>query len=129
VFSGAQDALAEILRTEMDRCDRYHTMVGLVAFRLPQEDISSATVGTLVAEISRRLRSSDHTACLEDGTILLIVPEDIQSLPRLQRRVTTVLRNLTENDALTVQTSSRVYPGGGDSPAQLINSVLGALPG
>ena len=59
----------------------------------------------------------------------MIVPEDIQSLPRLQRRVTTVLRNLTENDGLTVQTSSRVYPGGGDSPAQLINSVLGALPG
>jgi hypothetical protein len=129
LFSGTQVVLAEILRTEMDRCDRYHTMVGLVAFRMPDQETSSATVSSLVAEISRRLRTSDHTACLEDGTILVIVPEDIQSLPRLQRRVSTVLRNLTGNDGLTVQTSSRVYPGGGDSPAQLIKSVLGALPG
>lgn len=128
-FSGTQDALGEILRTEMDRCDRYHTMVGLVAFRIGGPEEVSIPVGGLVAEISRRLRSSDHTACLEDGTILVIVPEDIQSLPRLQRRVTTVLRNLTGNEDLPVLSSSRVYPGGGDSPAQLINSVLNALPG
>ena len=129
VFSGTEDALAEILRTEMDRCDRYHTMVGLVAFRIPDQGPDSIPVSGLVAEISRRLRSSDHTACLEDGTILVIVPEDIQSLPRLQKRVTAVLRTLTGNEELTVLNSSRVYPGGGDSPAQLINSVLGALPG
>ena len=128
-YSGTQDALAEILRNEMDRCDRYHTMVGLVAFRMSGQATPPATVSGLVAEISRRLRTSDHTACLEDGTILVIVPEDIQSLPRLQRRVTTVLRNLTGNESLAVQTSSRVYPGGGDSPTHLINSVLGALPG
>jgi hypothetical protein len=128
-FSGTQDALAEILRTEMDRCDRYHTMVGLVAFRIPEQETATITVSGLVAEISRRLRSSDHTGCLEDGTILVIVPEDIQSLPRLQRRVTTVLRHLAGNENLAVLSSSRVYPGGGDSPAQLINSVLGALPG
>jgi GAF domain-containing protein len=128
-FSGTKDALGEILRTEMDRCDRYHTMVGLVAFRIGGSETTSIPVAALVAEISRRLRSSDHTACLEDGTILVIVPEDIQSLPRLQRRVTTVLRTLTENEDLSVLSSSRVYPGGGDSPAQLINSVLSALPG
>ena len=136
-YSGTQDALAEILRTEMDRCDRYHTMVGLAAFRIsdPNADKTdekepvAIPVGSLVAEISRRLRSSDHTASLEDGTIMVIVPEDIQSLPRLQRRVTEVLRSLSGNDDLTVLSASRVYPGGGDSPAQLINSVLGALPG
>ena len=136
-YSGTQDALTEILRMEMDRCDRYHTMVGLAAFRIsdPHADRSGdhepvpIPVGGLVAEISRRLRSSDHTAYLEDGTIMVIVPEDIQSLPRLQRRVTEVLRSLSGNDDLTVLSASRVYPGGGDSPAQLINSVLGALPG
>ncbi len=66
---------------------------------------------------------------LEDGTIMVIVPEDIQSLPRLQRRVTTVLRTLADDEELTVRSASRVYPGGGDSPTQLINSVLSALPG
>ncbi len=128
-FSGTQDALAEILRREMDRCDRYHTMVGLVAFRISGEVSDPVPVSALVSEISRRLRSSDHTACLEDGTIMVIVPEDIQSLPRLQKRVTAVLRDLTGNRDLTVLNAARVYPGGGDSPAQLINSVLGALPG
>jgi len=136
-YSGTQDALTEILRMEMDRCDRYHTMVGLAAFRIsdPHSDRSvdiepvPIPVGGLVAEISRRLRSSDHTAYLEDGTIMVIVPEDIQSLPRLQRRVTEVLRSLSGNEDLTVLSASRVYPGGGDSPSQLINSVLGALPG
>jgi len=128
-FSGTQDALAEILRTEMDRCDRYHTMVGLVAFRINGQETETIPVSALVAEISRRLRSSDHTACLEDGTIMVIVPEDIQSLPRLQKRVTAVLRSLTGNENLAVLSASRVYPGGGDSPAHLINSTLGALPG
>ncbi|MEN8005450.1 MAG: GAF domain-containing protein [Candidatus Krumholzibacteriota bacterium] len=136
-YSGTQDALAEILRTEMDRCDRYHTMLGLAAFRIAErhagaredKDPPKVPVAGLVAEISRRLRSSDHTASLEDGTIMVIVPEDIQSLPRLQRRVTEVLRSLSGTDDLEVLSASRVYPGGGDSPAQLINSVLGALPG
>jgi len=128
-FSGTQDALTEILRMEMDRCDRYHTMVGLAAFRIPDRESASVPVAALVADISRRLRSSDHTACLEDGTIMVIVPEDIQSLPRLQKRVTAVLRSLANDEDLVVLSSSRVYPGGGDSPAHLINSVLGALPG
>ena len=128
-FSGTQDALSEILRMEMDRCDRYHTMVGLAAFRIADQESTSVPVAALVADISRRLRSSDHTACLEDGTIMVIVPEDIQSLPRLQKRVTAVLRSLANDEDLVVLSSSRVYPGGGDSPAQLINSVLGALPG
>jgi hypothetical protein len=60
---------------------------------------------------------------------MVIVPEDIQSLPRLQRRVTSTLVQLTGDEDLKVLSASRVYPGGGDSPAQLINSVLGALPG
>ncbi len=128
-YSATKDALGEILRTEMDRCDRYHTMVGLAAFRIDDTGEASIPVSELVAEISRRLRSSDHTACLEDGTIMVIVPEDIQSLPRLQRRVTTVLRTLADDEELTVRSASRVYPGGGDSPTQLINSVLSALPG
>jgi len=136
-FSGTRDALAEILLREMDRCDRYHTMVGLAAFRISDPNVIETEdkepldipVGSLVAEISRRLRSSDHTAFLEDGTIMVIVPEDIQSLPRLQRRVTEVLRSLSGNDDLIVLSASRVYPGGGENPSQLINSVLGALPG
>ena len=126
ISSQTHEALADILQREMDRCDRYHTMLGLAAFRVTDgHDIDP--VG-LVAEIDRRLRSSDHTGCLEDGTILVIVPEDIQSLPRLQKRVAEVLRLVTGGREMTVESATRVYPGGGDSPAKLIAAVLGALP-
>jgi len=121
-----RETLAGILQQEMDRCDRYHTMLGVAAFRMTTgHDIS---LHDLVVEIDRRLRSSDHAGCLEDGTILVIVPEDIQSLPRLQKRVSEVLKQLTGGQDLGILSSSRVYPGGGDSPEQLIDAVLGALP-
>ncbi len=118
--------LAEILRREMDRCDRYHTMLGLAAFRITGDH--NIDPAGLVAEIDRRLRSSDHTGCLDDGTILIIVPEDIQSLPRLQRRVTDVLNLVTGGKELTIKCASRVYPGVGDTPERLIEAVLDALP-
>jgi hypothetical protein len=82
--AATRGALAEILRREMDRCDRYHTMLGLAAFRPAAGSTARAVEPTaLVAGIERHLRSSDHIGCLEDGTVLVIVPEDIQSLPRL----------------------------------------------
>jgi len=127
ISSLTRKTLAGILHREMDRCDRYHTMVGLAAFRIADDHEVDAT--GLVAEIDRRLRSSDHTGCLEDGTILIIVPEDIQSLPRLLRRVTEVLKLVTGKSELTVLSASRVYPGSGDTPEKLIDSVLSALPG
>jgi hypothetical protein len=120
-----RETLADILRREMDRCDRYHTMLGLAAFRIDgAHDVDPAG---LVLEIDRRLRSSDHTACLEDGTIMVIVPEDIQSLPRLQKRVSEVLKLVTGGVELPILSASRVYPGVGDTPEKLITSVLGAL--
>ncbi len=126
ISSLTRDALAGILRQEMDRCDRYHTMLGLAAFRISDPD-KVAPAG-LVLEIDRRLRSSDHTGCLEDGTIMVIVPEDIQSLPRLQRRVSDVLKLVTGGQEIEVASASRIYPGGGDTPEKLIEAVLGALP-
>jgi len=120
-----RDTLAGILRQEMDRCDRYHTMLGLAAFRIGES--AHIDPAGLVLEIDRRLRSSDHTGCLEDGTILVIVPEDIQSLPRLQRRVTEVVRLVTGGQEVEVTSASRVYPGAGDTAEKLIEAVLGAL--
>jgi hypothetical protein len=126
--TASESALGDILRREMDRCDRYHTMVGLAAFRLAPDRDLPVPVPRLVADLGARLRSSDSAACLEDGTIMVIVPEDIQSLPRLQKRVTELLRAASGVADLTVFSSSRVYPGGGDTPRQLIDGVLGSLP-
>jgi len=125
--SASEDALADILRREMDRCDRYHTMLGLAAFRLQGSGDATVADGELVAAIDRHLRSSDHTGCLEDGTILVVVPEDIQSMPRLVKRVADLLRQMAGDATLPIASASRVYPGGGDTPRKLIQSVLGAL--
>ncbi len=126
--AATRGALAEILRREMDRCDRYHTMLGLAAFRPAAGSTARAVEPTaLVAGIERHLRSSDHIGCLEDGTVLVIVPEDIQSLPRLIKRVVDLMRRLSEHPELDVRSASRVYPGGGDTPEKLLQAVLAAL--
>ncbi len=127
--AATRGALSGILRREMDRCDRYHTMLGLAAFRPAKGDGAQPAPDptALVASIERQLRSSDHIGCLEDGTVLVIVPEDIQSLPRLQRRISDMMRVLAGNPALEVRTSSRVYPGGGDTPDKLLQAVLAAV--
>lgn len=127
--AATRGALSGILRREMDRCDRYHTMLGLAAFRPARNAAGGHATdpSALVAGIERQLRSSDHIGCLEDGTVLVIVPEDIQSLPRLQRRVCEMMRVLAGDPALEVRTASRVYPGGGDTPDKLLQSVLAAV--
>ena len=127
--AATRGALSAILRREMDRCDRYHTMLGLAAFR-PAKGAGAAAPpdpAALVAGIERQLRSSDHIGCLEDGTVLVIVPEDIQSLPRLQRRVGEMMRVLAGDPALEVRTAARVYPGGGDTADKLLQAVLAAV--
>lgn len=126
--AATRGALADILRREMDRCDRYHTMLGLAAFR-PQAGGAARAVDptALVAGIERHLRSSDHIGCLEDGTVLVIVPEDIQSLPRLIKRIVDLMQHLAGRPAVDVRSASRVYPGGGDSPEKLLQAVLAAL--
>jgi hypothetical protein len=125
--AATRGALADILRREMDRCDRYHTMLGLAAFRPSPAATGRVEPATLVGAIERHLRSSDHISCLEDGTILVIVPEDIQSLPRLIKRVCELMRHQADNPALEVRSASRVYPGGGDTPEKLLQAVLAAL--
>ena len=111
------------LRRELDRCDRYHTMVGLAAFRLPAGPGAAPAAGALAG----RLRSSDLVGCLDDGTILVIVPEEVQALPRLQRRVEELLRAITGAAGLMVRSATAVYPGPADDAAGLLAAVTRAL--
>ncbi len=119
--------LEPYLLSEMDRCDRYHTRMGLVAFRMTPPTGPAPDVNKVVTELTRKLRTSDRVGALEDGTILIIVPEDIQSLPRLQKRVTEILQQVTGQSDLVVTTASRVYPGSADTAASLLESVVKAM--
>ncbi|MFN2369552.1 MAG: GAF domain-containing protein [Candidatus Krumholzibacteriia bacterium] len=120
---GGTAAVLHDLRRELDRCDRYHTMVGVAAFRLPAGGGGAATAGAL----GGRLRTSDTVGCLDDGTILVIVPEEVQSLGRLQKRVEELLRAITGAAGLVVSSASAVYPGPADDADGLLASVTRAL--
>lgn len=119
--------LEPYIRSEMDRCDRYHTRMGLVGFRLTPPTGPAPDVGKVTTALAKKLRTSDRAGALEDGTILVIVPEDIQSLPRLQKRATTLLQEITGQADLVVTTAARVYPGSSNSPAELIDSLTQAM--
>lgn len=119
--------LEPYLRSEMDRCDRYHTRMGLVGFRMSPPTGPAPDVDKVVAALAEKLRTSDRVGAMNDGTILVLVPEDIQSLPRLQKRVNSLLLQMTGQDDLQVTTAARVYPGGADTPEGLIHSVIQAM--
>jgi hypothetical protein len=123
--------LLVVLGREMNRCDRYHNMLGLVAFRLNPDNTPPTVFSQLhelIYELGRKLRGSDHCAYLSGGIIVVIVPEDVQSIPRMQNRVTNLLTELSEHPELEMTTSSKVYPGVGDSPDDLLDAVLKSLP-
>ncbi len=119
--------IRKILGIEIDRCKRYHTMVGLAAFRVTPTSGMVPDLTHLVSGLQTKLRSSDQTGCLKDGTILIVVPEDIQSLPSLLKRATSLLKNISGQDDLLIQTASRVYPGAGKNSEELIDAVIKAI--
>ncbi len=122
---GGTDAALGVLRRELDRCDRYHTMVGLAAFRLPKD--TAAAGADAAAVLAAQLRSSDTVGCLDDGTILVIVPEEVQSLNRLQRRVEEMLRTITGAAGLVVRSAAAVYPGPAEDAPGLLAAVTRGL--
>ncbi|RKZ15912.1 hypothetical protein DRQ50_06910 [bacterium] len=117
VSDSGTDQVVGILKREMDRCDRYHTMLGVAAFRLDRSPSS-----LVVAELAAKLRSSDQVGCLDDGTVVVVVPEDIQSLHRLQTRVEALLGALT-GASMVVRSSSTVYPGPASDPGELLSAA------
>ena len=96
---GQRQVIIDVLRREMDRCDRYHTVFALAAFRpeLPP-DPGGDFIRGLAGHLAVKVRSSDYVACLDDGTVLMIAPEDIQSLPRMQQRLVALVREAGSDD-------------------------------
>ncbi len=119
--------IQNMLSVEIDRCKRYHTLVGVVAFRVSPPTGQAPDMSHLVGKLAAELRTSDQAGCLPDGTILIVVPEDIQSLPHLQKRVMDILKAAAGQDDLVVQTSSRVFPGSGNTAKSVVDAVLGAM--
>jgi hypothetical protein len=119
--------MLEVLHREMDRCDRYHTTFALTAFRIMAAEWDVAAAKSLAHQLSQRVRSSDFVTCLDDGILLVIVPEDIQAITRQQRRLITLIREITGVVGLQVATSSAIYPGRYENSTRLLDETLAAL--
>lgn len=122
-----REVVLDLLAREMDRCDRYHTTFALTAFRPRVEAWDQGSARRLVDQLAQRVRSSDHITCLDDGTLLVVVPEDIQAIPRQQRRLITLMRELTGIDDLQVASSHGIYPGRYESSHRLLDEILASL--
>jgi len=122
-----REIMLEILHREMDRCDRYHTTFALTAFRILGSEWDLSAAKSLAHQLGQRVRSSDFVTCLDDGTLLVIVPEDIQAISRQQRRLITLIREITGVVGLQVDTSSAIYPGRYESSIRLLDETLAAL--
>jgi GAF domain-containing protein len=123
-----REVLLETLRREMDRCDRYHTTFALVAFR-PASPASwdEGQAQKLVDLLRSRVRSSDVVTWLPDGTLLLIAPEDVQAVSRLERRLVGEIRKLAGSGVPALAAGHSVYPGRHDDPQLLLEATIGAL--
>ncbi|MFO7652948.1 MAG: GAF domain-containing protein [Candidatus Krumholzibacteriia bacterium] len=122
----AHDLVRDAVRREMDRCDRYHTTFALLALRA-QGTAGPVAAGIRARALADRVRSSDRVFTLADGTLLVLVPEDTQSVPRLQRRLTSNLREIAGDPQLPVQAAHTVYPGRHDSADMLLATTLDKL--
>lgn len=99
------------LRRELDRCDRYHNVCGLVLLR---PDLPASNVLDLLRAAARRietfLRNSDRCYALDHGCLAVLVPEDIQHLDRLLQRLCGGLRELAADPSLAIATARLAYP-------------------
>ncbi len=117
----SQARLLDDLRRELDRCDRYHNVCGLVLLR---PALPASTAIDLLAAAARRiadhLRNSDRCYPLPDGCLAVLVPEDVQHLDRLQVRLQDALRDLAGQPDLPIDAARLAYPVTKGTAAELL---------
>ena len=75
-----EERLLDDLTRELDRCDRYHNVCGLVLLRvgLPP-DQASALLLAAARDLARDLRTSDRLYCLPTAELAVVVPEETEA--------------------------------------------------
>jgi len=123
-----REVLLDTVRREMDRCDRYHTAFALTAFcAATPHQWNEQLVQLLVEQLAGQVRSSDFLTCTPDGVVLMIAPEDVQSVSRLMRRLVEKLQEFASTPAGQVLSAYNVYPGRYDDAAALLSATLTSL--
>jgi hypothetical protein len=126
--ASGEEKLLEDLRRELDRCDRYHNVCGLVVLRpdLPREQVQEL-LQTATRKLGNHLRISDRLYALPDGTLAVLVPEDVQRLDRVQARLQMALRELAGDPGLAVAASRVAYPASSGTAETLLERVRSRL--
>lgn len=119
--------IRQVLAVEIDRSKRYHTPVGVIGLRCRSASGPVPDSHHLIRGLSAKLRTSDQAGVIQDGTILVTVPEEVQSLSALQTRLADLLVATSGQDDLVVQSAHRVYPGTGNNADELIEVLLNHL--
>jgi len=115
VTQGGQKNGEEILllelRRELDRCDRYHNVCGLVLIKPELPEIAAYDLLQAAARrVVSSLRISDRVFTLPDGSLAVMVPENVQHLDRLQDRLVADMRELAGDPDLPVEAARVAYP-------------------
>lgn len=124
-----RDRLLEDLRRELDRCDRYHNVCGLVLLRpaLPPERLHDL-LQAAGRRLSTHLRISDRLYPLVDeGCLAVLVPEDVQRLDRVQARLQQALRDISGDPDLAVSAARVAYPASSGTAESLLERVCSRL--
>ncbi|MBD3221580.1 GAF domain-containing protein [bacterium] len=107
----ADQRLVEDLTREMDRCDRYHNVCGLVICK-PEMDLADAIslLERAARALAERMRISDRVYTLPTGELVLLVPEDVRNLEQLQERICDDIRGLAGDPELVILRGRAAYP-------------------
>lgn len=116
------------LERELDRCDRYHNVCGLVLLRpmAPEESVADL-MRAASRRLSTHLRHSDRLYPLADGTLAVLVPEDVQRLDRVQARLQEALRDISGDPDLIVTAARVAYPASSGPAESLLERVRSRL--
>ena len=126
-----EEALLLDLRRELDRCDRYHNVCGLVILKPELPEIAAFSLLEAAARrVVSSLRISDRVFTLPDGSLAVMVPENVQHLDQLQSRLVADLRDLAGDPDLPVMAARAAYPatkGPADAMVERIRSRMVAV--
>ena len=112
--------LLDDLSRELDRCDRYHNVCGLVLLHVhADEDHARALLLRAARQLGDTLRTSDRVYCLPAGELAVVVPENVQQLDRLQARLVAQLRQFADDPTLAVDAARVAYPAS-KGPAEVL---------
>ncbi len=123
-----EERLLDDLTRELDRCDRYHNVCGLVLLRLdlPPEQ-ASAVLLPAARVLARELRTSDRLYCLPTAELAVVVPEDVRQLDRLQERLVAGLQDQCEEPVPSITAARVAYPAAKGPAEALLQRVRDRL--